>query len=105
LALWQQALSPFQTAGDVRRIAYCLLRQGEAVLAQRNHLPQAESHLRQAAHNYQLLHHPRGRVRSLELLEDCLRQQQKLPAAERVHAELETARKELKPDRGNTPPQ
>jgi tetratricopeptide (TPR) repeat protein len=89
LAAWRLALRQSQAQGDIRRIAFCLLGQGQAGLALGQDLAAAEKDLRRAATNYRLLKNKEGLSRSLEWLARCLDQQLKANEAAVVRTELD----------------
>ena len=92
LALWQPALTRYESLADARGIAFCLAGLGRAQLAAGTALDQAESHLRRAAENYRRLKLKPERIATLKALLECLDLEKNTLAADLVRDELKSLR-------------
>lgn len=87
--LWQQARVQFQQLGDPPAIAWCLLREGQAILDSNASIAPAEHLLRQAAHNYALLQDRQKQSESLKALAGFLQRAERPEEAQSVLRELD----------------
>jgi tetratricopeptide (TPR) repeat protein len=89
IPVWQAARAQFEQLGNVSAIAWCWLREGQALLNAGTSPQDAEPFLRRAAEHYRLMRDRNGQIASLESLADCLHRSGRAETEQTIRRELD----------------